>query len=367
MGYYRKGNRWYIDYYMPNGKRKREVVSIPGVDPSRINREDAKKALSIRKAEMAQGKFKLESAIKPTPFERLVTQYLEYSKANKRPNSYDRDMTSSKHLRRYFNGRTIQQITNWHVEKYKSSRQKEIMKNGKSPAKASINRELSMLKHMFKKAIEWNMISNNPVAQVKLFPEKPKQLRVISIDEFAKLYAAASEFLKPILMIAIHTGLRRSEILNLRVSDINLRDRYILVRESKNGDIRHVPINSLLMKTLKSVINNNNCEHLFAGANGIPVKTVKKAFWGALRRSGIAHLRFHDLRHSFGSNLSMSGVDIATIQELMGHKDISTTKRYIHPSPQHKKEAVEHLQFSPTVTYLDTDDETNRNIKLITP
>lgn len=367
MGVYKKHNRWYLDYYLPNGKRKREVVSIPGVDPSRINREDAKKALSIRKAEMAQGKFKLESAIKPTLFEKLVTQYLEFSKTNKKPNSYERDLTSSKHLLRYFNGKTIQQITNWHVEKYKSSRLKEPMKNGKTPAKASINRELSMLKHLFKKSIEWNMISTDPIAQVKLYPEKPKQLRVIKEEEFSKLYSSASEFLKPILMIAIYTGLRRSEILNLKVSDINLRDRHILIRESKNGEIRYVPINSLLMNTLKSVINNTNCEYLFAGPDGNPVKTVKKAFWGALRRSGIEHLRFHDLRHSFGSYLSMSGVDIATIQKLMGHKEISTTERYLHPSPEHRKDAVERLNFSLADTYLDTKDDTKEKLTVITP
>ena len=367
MGVYRKHNRWYIDYYMPNRKRKREVVSIPGVDPSRINREDAKKALSIRKAEIAQGKFKLESAIKPTQFEKLVTQYLEFSKLNKRPNSYERDLTSSKHLSRYFNGKTIQQITSWDVEKYKSSRQKQVMRNGKTPAKASINRELAMLKHMFKKAIEWNMISTSPATQVKLYPEKPKQLRVITNEEFTKLYATASDFLKPILMIAIYTGLRRSEILNLKVSDVNLRHKYIIIRESKNGEIRHVTISPLLMKTLKSVINNTDCEYLFAGPDGNPVKTVKKAFWGALRRSGIAHLRFHDLRHSFGSYLSMAGVDIATIQELMGHKDISTTKRYLHPSPKHKKDAVERLNFSPAVTHLDTEDETKEQLTVVTP
>lgn len=367
MGVYKKDNRWYLDYYLPNGKRKREVVSIPGVDPSRINREDAKKALSIRKAEIALGKFKLESAIKPTPFEKFVTQYLEFSKANKRPNSYERDITSSKHLSRYFGGKTIQQITNWQVEKYKSTRLKEPMKNGKTPAKASINRELSMLKHMFKKAIEWNLISTDPIAQVKLYPEKPKQLRVITEEEFSKLHSSASEFLKPILMIALYTGLRRSEILNLKVSDINLRDKHILVRESKNGEIRYVPINSLLMKTLKSVINNTDCEHLFAGPDGKPVKTVKKAFWGALRRSGIPHLRFHDLRHSFGSNLSMAGVDIAAIQELMGHKQISTTIRYLHPSPEHKKDAVERLILSPADTYLDTEDNTKEKLTVITP
>lgn len=366
MGYYKKGNRYYIDYYLPNGKRKREVVSIEGVDPSKINREDAKKALSIRKAEIAQGKFEIEQTSKSVFFEKLLKQYLEYSQSNKRPQSYERDITSSKHLNRYFNGKKIQQITNWQVEKYKSSRQKEAMKNGKLPAQATINRELAMIKHMFNKAVDWNMISNNPIAKVKLFPEKPKQLRVITEKEFKELYNEASEFLQPILMIAVHTGLRRSEILNLKSSDINLKERYILVRESKNGEIRHVPINSLLMKTLKSVINNTDSEYLFVGPTGEPVKSVKQGFWAALRRSGIPHIRFHDLRHSFGSNLSMAGVDIATIQELMGHKDISTTKRYLHPSPKHKKEAVERLKFSPMDTYLDTKGESDEQVTTVT-
>ena len=119
------------------------------------------------------------------------------------------------------------------------------------------------------------------------------------------------------------------------------------------------------MKTLNSVIDNSETEYLFPGTDGDPVKSVKKAFWGALRRSGIPHLRFHDLRHSFGSMLSMAGVDIATIQELMGHKDISTTKRYLHPSPQHKKEAVEKLNYASMDTYLDTkSDNANKSLTL---
>ena len=200
MGVYKKNNRWYIDYYLQNGKRKREVVGIEGVDPSKITREDAKKALVIRKAEQAQGKFEIEQTYKPILFETLVTNYLEYSKSNKRPQSFERDITSSKHLGRYFNGRNIQQITNWQLERYKSSRQKEPMRSGKMPSKASINRELAMIKHMFNKAIEWKMISKNPVVSIKLFPEKPKPLRVISEEEFGKLYNEASEFFRPILM-----------------------------------------------------------------------------------------------------------------------------------------------------------------------
>ena len=77
MGVYKKDNRWYIDYYLPNGRRKREVVSIEGVDPSKINREDAKKALSIRKSEFAQGKFDIAQTKKPIPFKKLTDRYLE--------------------------------------------------------------------------------------------------------------------------------------------------------------------------------------------------------------------------------------------------------------------------------------------------
>lgn len=194
----------------------------------------------------------------------------------------------------------------------------------------------------------------NPAAKVKLFPEKPKQLRVISADEFVKLYNSASDSLKTLLMIAVHTGLRRSEILNLKRPDINFEDKYIIVRESKNGEIRHVPINSLLMETLEAVVDKAGSGYLFPGKDNAPIKSVKKAFLGALRRSGIPRLRFHDLRHSFGSKLSMAGVDIATIQELVGHKDISATKRYLHPSPEHKKAAVERLEYSGVDTYLDT-------------
>jgi len=72
MGVYKKENRWYIDYYLPNNKRKREVVTIPGVDPKHINREDAKKALSIRKAEIAQGKFDIAQTKKPVSFEKII-------------------------------------------------------------------------------------------------------------------------------------------------------------------------------------------------------------------------------------------------------------------------------------------------------
>jgi len=354
MGVYKKDNRWYIDYYQPDGKRKRETVTIPGVDPAHINRQDALKALSIRKGQIAEGKFEIAQTRRPIAFEQFTDRYYEtYSKPNKK--SYESDETSIKALKRFFGGKTLQQINAWLVERYKSQRQKELTRYGRPPSKATINKELACLKHMFTKAVEWGLVSSNPVKKVKLYPEKPNKLRVLSNEEFEKLCNASYGFLKPILIVAVNTGMRRSEILNLKWEDINFKESYIYVSDSKNNDSRAIPMNQILKDTLQSLKKKSGGEYPFTyGDSGGPVKSVKKGFWSALRRSGIKHCRFHDLRHTFASSLVMSGVDIVTVKELMGHRDIKMTMRYSHPTPEHKKQAVERLNFTTVDTYLDT-------------
>jgi integrase len=76
---------------------------------------------------------------------------------------------------------------------------------------------------------------------------------------------------------------------------------------------------------------------------GLPIGDVKTAFLKAVKRAGIPPCRFHDLRHTFATRLVLAGVDLATVKELMGHASISTTMRYAHPSPPHKREAVARL------------------------
>jgi len=366
MGAYKKNNRWYIDYYLPDGKRKREVVTVEGVDPERINRQDALNALSIRKAERAQGKFDISKTNKPVLFDKFVKRYLEdYSKPNKK--SWTRDITSTNALLKFFSGKNLSQITSWQVEKYKADRQREISRFGREISKSSINRELACLKTIFNKAIDWDLVSVNPVTKVKLFPEKPNKLRVVSDQEFQNVYNNASDFLKPILVTGINTGMRRGEIFNLKWEDVNMKEGYILVRESKNNDSRIIPINKVLMETLNSVTNNGSGEYIFSHNSGNdPVKTFKTAFNSAIRRSGAKKFRFHDLRHTFASKLVMAGVDIVTVQELMGHKSINMTKRYSHPTPEHKRHAVERLNASAMDTYLDTKYINNSAQEVVT-
>ncbi|MGE5446224.1 MAG: tyrosine-type recombinase/integrase [Ignavibacteriales bacterium] len=340
MAVYRKDNRWYIDYYLPDGKRKREIVTIPGVDPSRVTRQDAKKALSIRKGQIAEGKFDIAQTRTSALFEKLSDRYLEYSKTNKR--AWKRDLYSIKSFLVYFKGKTLSQITPWLIEKYKSERKVQVKP-------ATINRELATLSNMFSMAVIWKLLDSTPYKGVKHFRVNSTSLRILNEDEFQRLYAAASPTLRPILLAAITTGMRKGELLNLKWDDVNFKEGFILVRDSKNYESRPITIHAKLREILLVLKERSQSEYVFDGR-----MTLKHHWAKALRKSGIPHCRFHDLRHTFASRLVMEGVDLVTIQELMGHKNINMTKRYSHPTPEHKKQAVERIDLANLDTYLDT-------------
>lgn len=352
MGVYKKDNRWMLDYYLLDGSRKREVVKIKGVDPSKITRQDALKSLSIRKAQIAEGKFDLAQTIKPVLFDKLVDVFMEdYSKPNKR--SWKRDRTSCRALLDFFSNKKLTQITPWLVDKYKSKRLQDTSKFNRPLSKSTINRELACLKTMLNYAVGEGWLPSNPIAGYKLFKEKLTKLRVVTEDEFIKVYENASDDLKPILVMAYNTGMRRSEILSLKWDNVNLSNGYIIVEESKNDESRYIPINKELNKALKSVKYHSSGEYVFSHDEE-PVKCFKTAFYNAVERSGVKKFTFHDLRHTFASNLVMRGVDIITVSELLGHKSLSMTKRYSHPTPEHKRSAVETLVMDSMDTYLDT-------------
>jgi integrase len=129
-------------------------------------------------------------------------------------------------------------------------------------------------------------------------------------------------------------GIRQGEIFDLKWQNLHFKEGYILVRESRNNHSRVIPINKVLMDTLKSVKNNGSGKYIFSHNYGNdPVKTFKTAFNSAIRGSGVEKFRFYALRYAFASKLIMAGVDIVTVQELMGHKSVNMTKRYSQPYP----------------------------------
>jgi integrase len=358
MGVFKKKGRYYIDYYLPDGMRKREVVTIPGKDPSTITQREAEKVLSIRKAEIAQGKFNLAKTEKPVRFEKLVEAYLEWADENHKAPA--RDHIACKALLSYFKGKNVYSLNLWEMEKYKSERKNQ----GRKPE--TINKELGALRRMFNLAVEGALsvkVGKNPVEGLKLMRVPKMKPRILKEWEFQKLYKAASDNFKPILLCAYMTGMRRSEIARLRWKDIDIEDGYIHVVESKNGESRTIPIGEPLLDVLQGLKDRSNSEFVFTTQDGKPYASLtswKRTWATALRKSGIEKCRFHDLRHTFVSNLIVGEKeDFATVMALTGHKDISMLKRYSHTQEEAKRAAIYKLRKYAKITTMDTYLDTN--------
>ncbi len=151
-------------------------------------------------------------------------------------------------------------------------------------------------------------------------------------------------------------GEARLTIIALKWENVDLDEGYIRVEETKNDEPRTIPINKMLNEILILVQYTSPEQNVFLNMKGEPVKEFKTAFNGALRRSGVKKFTFHDLRHTFATNLVMNKVDLVTIKELMGHSSIQMTMRYSHPTPEHKKLAVESLNVVLTGQYLGNNE-----------
>jgi len=323
MAVYRRGDNWYIDFTF-HGQRIREMIG-----PSR---KIARAVIAKRKAEIAEGKF-LDIRKEPDPikFYDFAKEYLQWSKANKKPSTYNRDLSLMRQLNKEFEMKAIQEITTWQIEKYKARRKDEIKP-------ASVNREIALLKHMYSKAIEWGKAKENPAKKVKLLKGEVKRVRFLMPDEIQKLLSNCADHLKPIVTVALNTGLRRSELLSLQWDQVNFDQGIITILNTKNHERRDIPMNETVKTTLKEM--EKKSPYVFCNGDGRNFLNVRRSFETALRKSGITDFRFHDLRHTFASNLVMEGVDIMTVKELMGHKDLTMTLRYAHLAPNHKAKAV---------------------------
>ncbi len=326
MGTIRKrGKVWYVDYYY-KGKRYAKAISK--------HRRVAELALKDIEVKIGKEEHLGVHATGKITLSSFGDKYLEFSKVNKRPSSCRRDKLSLKHLREYFKNMYLQQITSEKVEKYKIERARKVKH-------ATVNRELACLKHLFTKAMEWKYTAENPVKKVKLFKEPPGRIRYLEKQEIHRLIKECSPYVRPIVTIALNTGMRLSELLNLKWNNIDLKEKTIIVIDSKSNESRVIPVNSTTLSVLKTIETNN--AFVFTKKNGEPYKNIRNGFKNAVKRAGIEDFRFHDLRHTFASHLAMSGWNLKTIQQLLGHKTIAMTVRYSHLSISHLQDAINSL------------------------
>jgi integrase len=150
--------------------------------------------------------------------------------------------------------------------------------------------------------------------------------------------------LKPIVITALNSGMRRGEILGLKWDQVDLKHGFILLDITKNGERREIPINGTLRGVLKGITRRLDIPWVFHDpVTGKPYQDNRRSFHTALRRAGIRDFHFHDLRHTFASHLVIAGVDLTTVKEPLGLKTLSMTLRYAHLAPTHKVKAVDIL------------------------
>jgi integrase len=199
------------------------------------------------------------------------------------------------------------------------------------------------LKHLFSLAITWGLTEENPVKRVKFFREDNQVERILTGDEEARLLAAASSRLRPILVLALNTGLRHGECLALRWEHIDVMAGVLQVRQSKSGRSRRVPMNRAVVDALEQLRLAGGTPGAVFHSNGRPVRSIRNAFNRARAAAELEDVRFHDLRHTFATRLVIAGVDLVTVSKLLGHSTIAMTMRYAHPAPADLRRAVDGL------------------------
>lgn len=349
-GVYRRARSpyWWIKYTLPDGRVVRESSKTRSV-------MEAVKLRSMRLSgilPLAQAEKSLEPDEEPGPktLREFAPVFLEVQKHLK---SYTSLKGRVESLLRGMGDVPLESLSAQHFEKHRAGRLRGRKdRSGKvvvAPcAPATTNRELQALKNMIKKARSYGHVSRETferIMEIKALREENTIIRYLSREEEEGLLAACIKLgqengrryghLYPIVLMALRTGMRKSEILNLKREDVNLGKRIIHVVKSKSGKRRDVPIAADLLEVLRDVLGGHCMDYVFwhGKDKAEAFRDVRRSFKRALRKAGITGFRFHDARHHMASWYVMEGGNILHLQKILGHESVQMTERYAHLAP----------------------------------
>ena len=329
-------------YYCEYARGKRRLIKDAALWTPTQAREEAKAILG----RAAEGRdLSISRAEKITLKTFIDDEYGPWVEVNRKDGAATLKRLKSRFDR--FLSNKLSEVSPDDLEKWRTSR----LKNGAKPA--TVNRDITTLKAALSKAVEWGMMPANPLAIVKpLKVDTRGKVRYLSKDEEKRLRKLLDskggrrpKLMKPLILLALNTGMRRGEMFHLTWKNVNFRTKTITVvgEKAKSGSTRHIPMNAEVVQLLKEWKKTSNGGLVFPGRDGAPLNNTKKSWATILSDAKIADFRFHDLRHTFASNLVMAGVDLNTVRDLLGHGDLKMTLRYAHLAPEHKAAAVELL------------------------
>ncbi len=371
-----KGKKTYALAYRHNGIAKEYTIGMHG----NITTEQARNEARIKTGKISEGT-DVQQAKKSDKVQAMRAQHETFCIfiAQRYKPWAESNLKGSKETLRTLNvdfalwhSRKLSAISQWDVQKWMIEKRKSGL------AVSTINRRVATLKAVLSKAVEWEVIEASPLAGMKrLKTNRTGRVRFLDQNEERALRSALearqvqqrreresynrwlaqrkrntlpslgdkfTDYLMPLVLLAINTGMRRGELFNLRWTDSDLNGRVVTIQGdgAKSGDTRHIPINGEAFATLVAWRNQTkNNELVFPSpVTGDRLDNIYTSWGKLMDNAKLINFRFHDLRHHFASSLVMRGVDLNTVRELLGHADIAMTLRYAHLAPEHKASAV---------------------------
>jgi len=342
---FKRPTGWYIDYAV-DGVRVRRRIGTKG---------QAQDALATVKADILRGEYRLTSDCR-TRLQDFTDEYLEYVKARGRV--WKRHDASLRHLIPFFGDSLLSRITLDSIIAYKLKREKEV-------CGATINRELACLRHLLNVAKKKGLLSGpNPVTKDDAFYlESRKVHHILTGDEIKALLAAIDKkapHLRLAVILALHTGLRKAEILGLKWADVDFSNRRLVIERTKGGRPHVVPMDETIIKLLTRARQENKTELVFPSFTradradkGKPtlkaMTDIKRAFATARAKAAkeypaLKGMTFHNLRRACATMLYNSGAQFSAIQALLNHQSPKTTMIYLQVMPENLREASDILE-----------------------
>lgn len=339
MSVYKRGKNYWVDIRF-NGRRYR----IPSPDRTLAGSQNYEATIRRR---LAQGKTIADEPESSMPFSVFIERWLgTYVKNNNKPSEQLNKRTAVKnHLKPFFGKMELSKINALHVEEFKQLKQEE----GKS--NKSINNYLGMLRKSLNCAEEWNIIRTVP--KIKMLKIPPQKFNFLTEDEYNKLLDQTKRIslsFYNMVLFTLRTGVRVSELLGLKWSDIDFDRRLITIKRSivngiegtpKNNRERNIPLADDIFTILKEK-KSLNSNYVFLDEI-ISRFALNRALKKACKHAGVEIGGWHDLRHTFASKLANNGISLQVIQTLLGHSDLKMTQRYAHLEPLTLSDAISTL------------------------